>query len=69
MNITKPTAKTEIEEGKRFEFGKNWHNFLSGIDNERIIQAQKSIKEFLQINSLAGLSFLDVGCGSGLFRV
>jgi 2-polyprenyl-6-hydroxyphenyl methylase/3-demethylubiquinone-9 3-methyltransferase len=59
----------EVESGKRFQFGKNWQAFLSILDKERIIQAEKSIKEYLQIDSLEGLTFLDIGSGSGLFSL
>jgi len=59
----------EIESGERFKFGENWQAFLSLLNDERIIQAEKSIKKYLQIESLEGLSFLDVGSGSGLFSL
>lgn len=59
----------EVRAGDRFEFGKNWHIFLSKIDTERIEQAQNSIKESLGVESLQGLNFLDIGSGSGLFSL
>ncbi len=59
----------EVESGERFEFGKNWQAFLSLLNDERIIQAEQSIKKYLQIESLEGLSFIDVGSGSGLFSL
>jgi len=61
--------KSEVESGERFQFGKNWQAFLSILDDERIDQAENSIKEYLQIDSLEGLSFLDIGSGSGLFSL
>jgi len=59
----------EIRAGKRFRFGGNWRRFLRVLNVERILEAEKSLKEFLQTESLAGLTFLDVGSGSGLFSL
>lgn len=54
---------------KRFDFGKNWKNLLDVIDDDRIIQAQESLTEMLKIDNLSQKTFLDVGCGSGLFSL
>jgi 2-polyprenyl-3-methyl-5-hydroxy-6-metoxy-1,4-benzoquinol methylase len=59
----------EIARGERFQFGQNWSQFLSAIDEERIQEAEKSLKEMLEVDSLAGKSFLDIGSGSGLFSL
>jgi 2-polyprenyl-3-methyl-5-hydroxy-6-metoxy-1,4-benzoquinol methylase len=59
----------EIEAGQRFEFGKNWHNFLLEIDDDRIRIAEDATKAMLGMKSLDGKSFLDVGSGSGLFSL
>jgi 2-polyprenyl-6-hydroxyphenyl methylase/3-demethylubiquinone-9 3-methyltransferase len=53
----------------RFEFGKNWQRFLSVLDEERIAQAELSLKQMLGVESLQGKTFLDVGSGSGLFSL
>lgn len=53
----------------RFEFGKNWANFLSTIDDNRISQARNSMMATLGLDTLEGLSFLDAGSGSGLFSL
>jgi 2-polyprenyl-3-methyl-5-hydroxy-6-metoxy-1,4-benzoquinol methylase len=53
----------------RFEFGKNWQRFLSVLDEERIAQAELSLKLMLGVDSLQGKTFLDVGSGSGLFSL
>lgn len=53
----------------RFEFGRNWRNFLSVIDEERIAVAVESLKVMLDVDRLDGRSFLDIGCGSGLFSL
>jgi len=59
----------EIEAGQRFAFGENWRRFLESLSEERILEAERSLREMLELPSLAGLSFLDVGCGSGLFSL
>lgn len=52
-----------------FAFGNNWRSFLKVVDEERIAQAERSLKEMLGIESLSGRSFIDIGCGSGLFSL
>ena len=59
----------EVERGARFEFGENWSRFLEVLDEERIAEAEASLREMLGREDLAGLTFLDVGSGSGLFSL
>jgi len=59
----------EVVRGERFPFGKNWTRFLAVLDDERIDEACKSLRKMLEVDSLAGRSFLDVGSGSGLFSL
>jgi 2-polyprenyl-3-methyl-5-hydroxy-6-metoxy-1,4-benzoquinol methylase len=59
----------EIDRGKRFEFGKNWSQFLTILDEKRIAIAEQSLQEMLAIDHLQGKSFLDIGSGSGLFSL
>lgn len=59
----------EVASGQRFEFGANWSRFLTVLDDERIEQAKISLKSMLGVKDLQGLSFLDVGSGSGLFSL
>ena len=51
----------------RFEFGSNWKSFESLVGEPRIEVAAESLREHL--GELTGRSFLDVGCGSGLFSL
>src|SRR5215510_13764860 len=60
---------TEVSRGERFEFGKNWSLFLASIDEDRILAAENSLKRMLEVETLAGKSFLDIGSGSGLFSL
>lgn len=60
----------KIDEDKdRFSFGENWHNYLGHLNEERINFAMDSLKEKLGISSLENKSFIDIGCGSGLFSL
>ncbi len=59
----------EVNKGERFEFGKNWNRFLSLLDEERIHEAELSLRHMLEVDDLQGKSFLDIGSGSGLFSL
>jgi len=59
----------EVERGERFEFGENWARFLAVVDDERIAEAERSLEEMLGAGTLSSASFLDIGCGSGLFSL
>lgn len=61
--------RAEVSAGRRFEFGKNWSGFLRLVDEARIEEATRSLREMLGARRLDGLSFLDVGSGSGLFSL
>jgi 2-polyprenyl-3-methyl-5-hydroxy-6-metoxy-1,4-benzoquinol methylase len=52
-----------------FEFGENWKRFLEHVSEDRIRGAEDSLQERLGVATLAGRSFLDMGCGSGLFSL
>ncbi|MFL6334316.1 MAG: class I SAM-dependent methyltransferase [Pyrinomonadaceae bacterium] len=59
----------EVGKGERFEFGANWARFLELLDEDRIARAEQSLREMLEVEGLAGRSFLDIGSGSGLFSL
>ncbi len=63
------THSEEIAAGERFEFGANWQRFLAALNEESIASAEQSLRASLQLSSLRGLAFLDVGSGSGLFSL
>ena len=63
------TFETEVKEGRRFEFGKNWQEFLSTLTDERIEIAERSLIDMLKISNLSNKRFLDIGSGSGLFSL
>lgn len=53
----------------RFGFGRNWSNFVSLVDDQRLGEAKRSLQHMLELTSLSGKRFLDIGCGSGLFSL
>lgn len=53
----------------RFEFGKNWKQFLNHLNIERIQEAENSLRAKLQVSDLQDKRFLDIGSGSGLFSL
>ncbi|HEU4597994.1 MAG TPA: class I SAM-dependent methyltransferase [Pyrinomonadaceae bacterium] len=59
----------EVAQGERFEFGKNWSQFLALLNDERVARAEESLREMLEVETLEGRSFLDIGSGSGLFSL
>ena len=59
----------EVARGQRFKFGENWNRFLAVLNDERIFEAERSLKQMLEVENLAGRSFLDIGSGSGLFSL
>jgi 2-polyprenyl-6-hydroxyphenyl methylase/3-demethylubiquinone-9 3-methyltransferase len=62
-------ATTEITAGDRFGFGDNWARFLELLDDDRIAAAEDSLRSRLDVTDLEGLTFCDVGSGSGLFSL
>jgi 2-polyprenyl-6-hydroxyphenyl methylase/3-demethylubiquinone-9 3-methyltransferase len=63
------SVTAEVARGERFAFGENWRAFLKVLDDERIEEATSSLREMLGRRDLEGLTFLDVGSGSGLFSL
>jgi 2-polyprenyl-6-hydroxyphenyl methylase/3-demethylubiquinone-9 3-methyltransferase len=61
--------ENELALGERFAFGKNWQQFLPLVDGARIRRAEESLAKMLGEPSLADKTFLDIGCGSGLFSL
>lgn len=62
-------APRDIVDEVRFGFGENWRQFLEGLDEGRIVEAERSLQTLLGIDRLDGMSFLDIGSGSGLFSL
>ncbi len=52
-----------------FSFGENWLRYVRSLGADRYEAAKRSLCELLGLESLAGKSFLDAGCGSGVFSL
>ncbi len=59
----------QVRRGDRFAFGRNWNSFVDLVDEGRVQSAVDSLRATLGVEDLAGRTFLDVGCGSGLFSL
>jgi 2-polyprenyl-6-hydroxyphenyl methylase/3-demethylubiquinone-9 3-methyltransferase len=74
-----PTSVDRIEDPKEvivdearetFSFGANWRWFLDQyMTDGQADEARESLSEFLGLSDLKGKTFLDIGCGSGLFSL
>src|SRR5580692_10613335 len=58
-----------LEFESHFSFGENWAQYAEKIDERRIEEAEKSLIRLVGRESIAGRTFLDIGCGSGLFSL
>ena len=52
---------------ERFSFGKNWKNFSEGLQPQDYFGVKESLEKL--IPNFRDKTFLDVGCGSGLFAI
>lgn len=52
-----------------FKFGENWASFSRQLEEARIQEAMNSLEALFGAGALKGRSFLDIGCGSGLFSI
>ncbi len=61
--------ESELAAETRFAFGRNWQRFLRVLNDDRIAEAEKSLRTMLQVDDLRSKSFIDIGSGSGLFSL
>lgn len=57
-----------LDDTERFAFGRNWLDFADAIEPRQVAEAGLSLTERLGAD-LTGKTFVDVGCGSGIFSV
>jgi len=69
VKASRQASETTDPAGARFEFGRNWAQFLELLDEDRIEHAEASLADMLGTRGLKGKSFLDIGSGSGLFSL
>lgn len=60
---------TNFSVNGRFSFGENWSEFLEGLNENRIEKAKSELQSRFGREDLNGCTFLDAGCGSGLFSL
>lgn len=58
-----------LELESHFSFGENWSHYAEKIDEARIEEAEKSLIRLVGRENIEGKTFLDIGCGSGLFSL
>lgn len=52
----------------KFRFGDNWAEYIENYFSEdRVGQARQSLTEFYGVADFEGKTFVDIGCGSGIF--
>lgn len=53
-----------------FSFGKNWSSFIRNyLSRERVNEAKQSLVRFFGLPDLKNKTFIDIGCGSGLYSL
>jgi predicted RNA methylase len=62
-------AENLLEVESHFSFGENWAQYAEKIDERRIEEAEKSLIRLVGREAIQGRTFLDIGCGSGLFSL
>ena len=62
-------AVTRSGERISFSFGKNWSKYIRKLSTTKVAQAEESLRFSFDGYSLTGESFLDIGCGSGVFSL
>jgi len=62
-------ASQLLELRTHYTFGENWSQYAVKINEQRIVEAEKSLIRLLGREAIAGKTFLDIGCGSGLFSL
>lgn len=60
--------ESSYQNTNHFSFGRNWKKFLESLNDRKVQEAKESLLDFLgDKESIKGRSFVDIGCGSGLF--
>jgi len=69
VRLMPATSQEEIAARERCAFGENWQRFLPVLDESRILKAEDSLRRMLGASDLQSKTFLDIGCGGGLFSL
>jgi len=65
-SIMTPPKSSGLKVEEHFGFGENWLSFLSTVNEQSIASAIENLARLLPPEHIAGRTFLDIGCGSGL---
>ena len=60
------SEKLKSDVSTHFSFGDNWADYSKTINEDRIASAVEDLRRILDRQSLQGVSFCDIGCGSGI---
>jgi len=52
-----------------FNFGKNWTNYSKTVEYKDLEVMKKSLTDLVGLENIKDKTFLDIGCGSGLFSI
>ena len=67
LQLSLEETVTNLEKAdSHFEFGKNWTDFLNVVEEAHKANAVVGMRRLFPDDDLRGMTFLDVGCGSGL---
>jgi 2-polyprenyl-6-hydroxyphenyl methylase/3-demethylubiquinone-9 3-methyltransferase len=70
MSSTPPAKPPALKDvSTHFAFGRNWASYSDIIDDARVAEAERGLVRLLGEDGLAGKSFFDLGCGSGVHAV
>lgn len=56
-----------MDKNLRFDFGNNWLKYSKKVNNKLYEQVEISLEQ--KLGNIKGKTFLDVGCGSGIFSL
>lgn len=58
-----------LNRAKMFNFGKNWIEYSKIVKEENLEIMKESLINLIGLENIKGKTFLDIGCGSGLFSI
>lgn len=65
-----PSQYSPSDLSDRFEFGRNWQSYIDqSLADQSLVHAEESLRNSLKLDTLEGLTFLDIGCGSGIMSL